>query len=487
MGQFVFRFPELGEGLHEGRVDQWLVKPGDQVKEDDAIAQVENDKAMVEVPSPVTGQVQEIHVQAGATAVVGDLFITFAVEGAGNEVTTAPAPAVAVSEAGLGTVVHNVAVAEVGALTPVTQPTPATQATHPSQVTANAAPAAPATAVVAGSTAASLAGEVLATPGVRKFAREAGIDLRHLVGSGTAGKITRDDVEAAVAAAAASASTASGSAGAQPSPSDVSAASEGLGGRSTGEDTRSVAPSPMGATLEAVAEALEERVPLTSIRKIIAQAMAKSKYTAPHVTLMDEVDVTELVRFRSEIKPLAAERGVKITYLPFIVKALVAALRRYPQLNASLDEERQELVIKRFYHVGIATDTERGLLVPVVRHADRKSMFSIATEIDDLATKGRAGKLASSEIKGSTISITNIGSAGGLFFTPIINYPEVAILGVGRITEKPVIKNGEIVPAHMMALSLSFDHRIIDGVLGQQFVNEIKKLLENPRLMLLEV
>ncbi len=249
------------------------------------------------------------------------------------------------------------------------------------------------------------------------------------------------------------------------------------------------APEPADAAGAAAAEsaALEERVPLTTIRKRIAEAMVRSMYTAPHVTLMDEADVTELVKLRQEIKPIAQERGVKITYLPFVVKAMVAALRQYPELNASLDEERQELIIKRYYHIGIATDTERGLLVPVVRDADKKNMWTIAAEIEDLATRGRNGKLTPAELRGSTISITNIGSAGGMFFTPIINYPEVAILGIGRITERPAVKNGEIVPAQMMAISLSFDHRVIDGALGQRFINTLKRLLENPRLLLMEV
>jgi pyruvate dehydrogenase E2 component (dihydrolipoamide acetyltransferase) len=173
--------------------------------------------------------------------------------------------------------------------------------------------------------------------------------------------------------------------------------------------------------------------------------------------------------------------------LPFIVKALVAALKNYPELNATLDDATDTLVIKKYYHIGIATDTDRGLLVPVIRHADQKNMWTIAAEIDDLATRGRAGKLTANELKGSTISITNIGAVGGMFFTPVINYPEVAILGVGRITERPIMQNGQVVGAQMMAFSLSFDHRVIDGALAQRFMNDLKRLLENPRLLLMEV
>jgi len=215
--------------------------------------------------------------------------------------------------------------------------------------------------------------------------------------------------------------------------------------------------------------------------------MVKSVYTAPHVTIMDEVDVTALVKLRERAKPMAEKRGVKLTYLPFIVKALVAALREYPILNSTLDEANNEIVYKKYYNIGIATDTDNGLIVPVVFDADRKNIYNIAGEIRDLATRGREGKLGPNELRGSTISITNIGSAGGMFFTPVINFPEVAILGTGRITERPIVKNGEIAIGQMMALSLSFDHRLIDGATAQNAMNHIKRLLEDPELLIMEV
>ncbi|CAM3975177.1 dihydrolipoamide acetyltransferase family protein [Alicyclobacillus pomorum] len=434
MALYEFRLPELGEGLHEGRIEKWLVKVGDMVQEDDAIAEVENDKAMVELPSPVTGKVAKIHVEAGNTAVVGDVLVTFEVEGEGNVSADAQSAAAAA-------------------------PAETNQAATPAAQT-TAAPAAAAQPAAGASV--SHAREVLATPGVRKFAREQGVDITQVQGTGPNGKITREDVEAFLK-------------GGTQAPADTAPAAE------TKTSTAKA------GTVAVTGEEVEERVPLPGIRKIIAQAMARSKYTAPHVTVMDEANVTELVKLRAEIKPLAADRGVKITYLPFIVKAMVAALRDFPELNSSLDDERQELVYKRYFHIGIATDTERGLVVPVVRHADKKNMWTVAAEINDLATRARSNKLMPNEMKGSTISITNIGSAGGMFFTPIINYPEVAILGVGRITERPIIQNGEVVPAHMMALSLSFDHRVIDGALAQNFINRLKRLLENPRLLLMEV
>ncbi|GIQ63033.1 hypothetical protein PACILC2_16010 [Paenibacillus cisolokensis] len=241
------------------------------------------------------------------------------------------------------------------------------------------------------------------------------------------------------------------------------------------------------AAVQTTGDRPEERIPFKGIRKVIASAMSKSVYTAPHVTLMDEVDVTKLVELRTKSKPIAEKKGVKLTYLPFIVKALVAACREYPILNATLDEENQEIVLRKYYNIGIATDTDNGLLVPVIENADRKNIWMIANEIRDLATRGREGKLAPHEMKGSTISITNIGSAGGMFFTPVINFPEVAILGTGRITEKAVVRDGQIVAAPVMALSLSFDHRLIDGATAQNFLNYIKQLLADPELLVMEV
>ncbi|GMA57898.1 hypothetical protein GCM10025858_24010 [Alicyclobacillus sacchari] len=257
-------------------------------------------------------------------------------------------------------------------------------ATATQKVEAQSAPAPAQTAAALTTKESSAAQEVLATPGVRRYARESGIDIRTVQGTGNNGKVTKEDIDRAKS-------------GAQP------AAAEPV----TSEDT---APKTQGV-VSVTGDEVEERVPLPMIRQAIARAMVKSKYTAPHVTLMDEVDVTELVKLRKEIKPIAEQRGVKITYLPFIVKALIAALRTKPQLNSTYDEEKQELVLKHYYHIGIATDTDRGLLVPVVRHADKKNMWTIAEEINDLASRGRAGKLTPAEMRGSTISITNIGSA----------------------------------------------------------------------------
>lgn len=440
MAKFEYRFPELGEGLHEGEIIKMHIKPGDKVTDDDIIMEVQNDKAVVEVPCPVNGTVQEVFAKDGQVCRVGEVVAIIDAEGDIPE-QEVPAEEQSAQEADA--------------------------AKGSADTTSSPAQDAPADAKQGGNgeaaTPAAPNREVLATPSVRKFAREQGVDIAQVQGSGNNGKVTREDVEAF--------KNGGGQAAAAPA---QEAASETKG-----------APAAASAAVDTRAE--EERVPFKGIRKAISNAMVKSAYTAPHVTIMDEVDVTELVAFRTRMKPIAEKKGTKVTYLPFIVKALVAASRQFPALNAMIDEEANEIVYKKYYNIGIATDTDNGLIVPVIKDADRKSIWMIADSIRDLAARGREGKLAPNEMKGSTISITNIGSAGGMFFTPIINFPEVAILGTGRISEKAVVKNGEIVAAPVMALSLSFDHRIIDGATAQNFMNYIKQLLANPELLVMEV
>nr|WP_276561969.1 dihydrolipoamide acetyltransferase family protein [Brevibacillus halotolerans] len=424
--------PETGEGIHEGEIAKWHVAVGDTIEEDQVILEVQNDKSMVELPSPVAGKVVEIIVSEGTVSTVGDTLCVIEVEGALPEG----------ADHGHG--------GESAA--------PAQEAPK-----ATEAPAADAAPAVAQGGAPIDRKHVLATPSVRKYAREKNIDLALVPGTGgKVGRITKADVDAYLAGGATAPAQA-----AAPTASQAAAATP----------TQHYAPQ---------AFELEERVPLKGIRKAISKAMVKSKYTAPHVTLFDEVDVTGLVNLRKEGKPLAMEQGIKLTYLPFIVKAVVAGLKKFPILNTSMDDETQEIIFKKYYNIGIATSTEDGLLVPVVKGADRKSIFEISAEINELAGKARDRKASADEMKGSTFSITNIGSAGGMFFTPVINHPEVAILGVGRIEEKPVVKNGEIVVAPVLALSLSFDHRLIDGDPAQRFMNYIKKLLENPTLLVME-
>ncbi|MGN7470458.1 dihydrolipoamide acetyltransferase family protein [Brevibacillus sp. SAFN-007a] len=458
MSRFTFRLPELGEGIHEGEIVKWHVQPGDSVEEDQVIMEVQNDKAVVEVPSPVKGKVVELKVTEGTVSVVGDPLIEFEVEGevpnlpdhGHGDTAAAPAPATDKMEPGC----------DIG-----------------SQVSANANQAleTPMAQATATAVAAPIDRKhVLATPSVRKYAREKGVQLTLVPGTGKLGRITREDVDRFLAG---------GAVASAPAAQAVETAAPAAEAAPTGVAQAASAPT---VHYSAQAGELEERVPLKGIRKAIAKAMVKSAYTAPHVTIFDEVDVTELVAMRKNAKPLAEERGVKLTYLPMIVKAVVAGLKKFPELNASIDDEKQEIVYKKYYNIGIATSTEDGLLVPVVKAADSKSIFQIAGEISELAKKSRERKASADELKGSTFSITNIGSAGGMFFTPIINYPEVAILGVGRISEKPVVKNGEIVVAQMLHLSLSFDHRLVDGEPAQRFVNYVKQLLENPTLLVME-
>lgn len=481
MSRFEFKLPDIGEGIHEGEIVKWHVKPGDSVEEDQVILEVQNDKAVVEIPSPVKGKILELAVAEGTVAVVGDTLIVFDAEGEipnlpthGHEAVEAtPAPQAATPTAAAAPTAPGVDPGcDIGAQ--INQN--ASQALD----TPVAAPTATAVATTVQTGVPIDRKHILATPSVRKYAREKGINLATVPGSGTLGRITREDVDrvAAGGATAPAAQAVVAQPAAQPA-------------------TTTQAAAPVTAAVQSPAAAptihytpqtgeLEERVPIKGIRKAIAKAMVKSAYTAPHVTIFDEVDVTELVALRKQGKPLAEQKGIKLTYLPFVVKAVVAGLKKFPELNASIDDEKQEIIFKKYYNIGIATSTDEGLMVPVVKSADRKSIFDVAAEITELAVKARDRKATADELKGSTFSITNIGSAGGMFFTPVINHPEVAILGVGRISEKPVVKNGEIVVAPVLSLSLSFDHRLIDGEPAQRFVNYLKQLLENPTLLMME-
>ncbi|MBP1930736.1 dihydrolipoamide acetyltransferase family protein [Ammoniphilus resinae] len=440
MGLFTFTLPDIGEGIHEGEIVKWHIKPGDQVEEDQTIVEVQNDKAVVEIPSPVNGVVKEISVTEGTVAIVGDLLVTFEVAGEGNQSTVSPAEKVE----------------EMGGIS--------TDEKHGVTAPAKEAPAPKSASETRQEPMDKTL--VLATPSIRRLAREQGVDLTRIEGTGPNGRITREDVlnynqtqvEQTVAPTVTEAAT-----------------------------NQPVQPLTPPAVVTDYGQGSVEIVPLKGIRKVIAEAMVRSKYTAPHVTLIDEVDVTKLVDFRKRVKPMMEQKQIKVTYLPFIVKAVVGALRQFPVLNASIDDAKGEILYKKFYNIGIATDTDQGLMVPVIADADRKSIWRIASEINELAVKARDGKLSPGEMKNGTFTITNIGSAGGQYFTPVINYPEVAILGTGRITEKPVVKNGLVQAAPVMGLSLSFDHRLIDGASAQHFINYLKEVLSEPDFLLMEV
>ncbi|MBM7607842.1 pyruvate dehydrogenase E2 component (dihydrolipoamide acetyltransferase) [Lysinibacillus composti] len=452
---FEFRMPDIGEGIHEGEIVKWFVKPGDKIQEDDVLCEIQNDKAVVEMPSPVEGTIKEILVNEGSVAVVGDVIIRIDAPGYENLQFKGDDHQEEKSNA----------TPEVSA--PV-------QASH-EQINTNPAPTpTPAPVPVQTEQAAAQSVEVdsnkriIAMPSVRKLAREREIDIHLVNGTGKNGRILKEDIENYI----------NGTSSATVETAVNAEVAE------TVEQEVTVPTTNVPVNLEG--EFPETREKISGIRKAIAKAMVHSKQTAPHVTLMDEVDVTELVAHRKKFKAVAADKGIKLTYLPYVVKALVSTLREYPEFNRSFDDATNEIIQKHYYNIGIAADTDKGLLVPVIKNADRKSVFTISAEINELATKARDGKLSPNEMKGGSCSITNIGSAGGQWFTPVINHPEVAILGIGRISEKPIIKNGEIIAAPVLALSLSFDHRMIDGATAQNALNHLKRLLSEPELLLME-
>ncbi|WP_277587266.1 dihydrolipoamide acetyltransferase family protein [Psychrobacillus antarcticus] len=449
---FEFRLPDIGEGIHEGEIVKWFVKVGDEVQEDDILCEIQNDKAVVEIPSPVKGKVTEVLVSEGTVAIVGDILIKL--DAPGYEDLKFKGDHNDEEKAEEKTESQVQATAEDGqavAKEKVESPDKKVNSTEDSTTAPKEQPK--------GDT------RVIAMPSVRKFARENEVSIAEVTGSGKNGRILKEDIEAFLS-------------GDQPS-----AVEEKVETTSDVEVEQAAKPS---APVSLEGEFPETREKLSPMRKAIAKAMVHSKHTAPHVTLMDEVDVTELVAHRKKFKEIAAEKNIKLTYLPYVVKALVSTLREFPALNTSYDDDTNEVIQKHYFNIGIAADTEKGLLVPVIKNADRKSIFAISDEINTLAGKARDGKLAAAEMKGASCSITNIGSAGGQWFTPVINHPEVAILGIGRISEKPVIKNSEIVAAPVLALSLSFDHRMIDGATAQHALNHMKRLLSSPELLLME-
>ena len=449
---FQFRLPDIGEGIHEGEIVKWFVEPGKKVDEDDVLCEVQNDKAVVEIPSPVAGTVEEILVNEGQTAVVGDVLITFDAPGYedlqfkgdhGDSKTEAEVQSTA--ESG-----QEIDKEEVKA--EAKQEEKQTGAGDQPEVSQNEE---------------SSDQRVIAMPSVRKYAREKNVNIQSVRGSGKNGRILKSDIDEYLSA---------------PTKQDQEADVQ----KSSADEQKQQAEKAPKAPVVPEGDYPETREKMSGIRRAIAKAMVNSKHTAPHVALLDEVDVSALVAHRKKFKEVAAQRDIKLTYLPYVVKALVSALREYPALNTSIDDEKEEIIQKHYYNIGIAADTDRGLLVPVVKHADSKSVFAISKEINELADKARTGKLSPNEMSGGSCTITNIGSAGGQWFTPVINHPETAILGIGRIAEKPIVKNGEIVAAPVLALSLSFDHRIIDGVTAQQALNHIKLLLSDPELLLME-
>ncbi|MBK9258938.1 MAG: 2-oxo acid dehydrogenase subunit E2 [Polyangiaceae bacterium] len=491
MARFEFKLPDIGEGVTEGEIVKWLVTPDEIVKEDQPMVEVMTDKATVTITSPKAGKIVETRGKEGQVVAVHSVLVVFDLDAtaaapAPTAHTLAPAAPTAVAAKNEGPAAT--AVGDIREDLPGMNLMPK----------AAAAPATPTNGVAKDVVPAYYNEKPLATPATRKLARDLGIDLRRVPPTGPYGRVTKDDVRA----------TAAGSAAAPMSipPSTVAApvdtpAPMAMGVRPTGGAPPPVAqpePPPVASAAKAPApmrvppppkgeEALEERVPLKGVRKRIFEQMGRSKHTAAHFTFVEECDVTALKDLRARLKPAADKAGVKLSFLPFFVKAVVAALKKHPSLNGAFDEGTQEIVTRKYYDIGIASATEAGLMVPVVRRADRKSILDIARDIQRLADDTKAGKVKAEDLGGSTFTITSLGAQGGLFATPILNFPEVAILGIHQMKQKPVVRDGQIVIGDVMLMSLSFDHRIIDGHIGAAFAYEIIGYLENPDRLFLEM
>jgi len=428
---YEFRLPDIGEGVAEGEVVQWFVKEGDAIQEDAPLVSVLTDKANVEIPSPKGGRVLKIHAQVGEKVKVGGLLVTIEVVG-GAPSSSGPAAAAA------------------------------TAATVPPQKAVTPASASPAALVSGGG------GRVLASPYLRRLAAERGIDLATVHGTGPEGRITEADLSSA-----GSSPRSPAAAPAVVSPAPVA--------------TRAPSPSAPPAGGPPASE-VAERIPIRGIRRVISEHMTESKHRAAHFTYVEEVDVSELVLLRERMAKHVEKQGSRLSYLPFIVKAVVAGLKAHPHLNATMDDAHEELLVRSAYHIGVATATAEGLIVPVVRDADKKSVTQIAREIQDLAERGRAGKLSRAELTGSTFTISSLGALGGVLATPILNYPEVGILGVHKIQRRPIYRaDGSIGPADLMNLSISLDHRVVDGYEGAQFLATVRGYLEEPHQLFAEM
>ncbi|WP_458207415.1 2-oxo acid dehydrogenase subunit E2 [Haladaptatus sp. NG-SE-30] len=494
-----FKLPDVGEGVAEGELVSWMVEEGDPVSEDQPVAEVETDKAIVEVPSPVNGSVRELRAEEGEVVPVGNVIITFNVEGEEDE-------------------------------EPTTESAEADQPTESQEEVAEEPEVSEETTTPEG--------RVFAAPSARRLARELGVDIGGVDGTGPSGRVTEQDVRSAAESETESVEAevsdietddeieiqpANGSdSSGGPSSTTVESADRDrtLAAPATRRlaDEQGVDLDAVPATEERDGEAFvtpeavmeyteaqqqaqaadaaavatgetgprEERVPYRGIRRTIGKQMEKSKYTAPHVTHHDSIDVTELVETRSELRDIAEEQGIKLTYMPFVLKAIVAALKDFPYLNAALDEENEEIVLKNYYNIGIAVATDNGLMVPVIKNVDQKDMLQISSEMNELVEKARDRTISREEMQGGTFSITNFGAIGGEYATPIINYPEVGILGLGELKKRPVVVGDEVEARYTLPISMSIDHRIVDGAVVAAFANQVLEYLNNPKLLLLE-
>ncbi|HUL21418.1 MAG TPA: dihydrolipoamide acetyltransferase family protein [Thermodesulfobacteriota bacterium] len=422
---FEFKFPDIGEGLTEGEIVRWLVKEGDGIKEGQPLVEVETDKALAEIPSPRTGVILKIMAKEKEVVKVGQVIVVIGEKG---EAVAGPPPKPSAPPP------KPRSVGVVGELEEA-----------PEEAVAVAAKVSPMKTVL-------VSEHALATPAVRALARELGVDINKVRGTGSEGRVLEKDVR-----------------------------------QHAEEKARPAEEVKKPAKVKKYdLYGYVERIPLRGVRRSIAKAMVKSKYTAPHVSAMDEADVTELWQIREKEKKVAEGKGIKLTILPFVIKAVIAGLTEHPYLNATLDDDSEEIILKKYFNIGLATDTPEGLMVPVVKLAKEKSIFDLAQESAQLAEKARNRTIDLADLKGGTFTITNYGAVRGIYGTPIINHPEVAILGIGRIEEKPVVRDGKVAIRRILPLSLSFDHRVVDGAEAARFLQTVIARLEDPDLILLE-
>jgi pyruvate dehydrogenase E2 component (dihydrolipoamide acetyltransferase) len=472
--RYEFKLPDIGEGVTEGEIVTWLVKPGDVVREDQPMVEVMTDKATVTITSPKAGKITETCGAAGAVVPVHAVLVVFDISGGAAEAPAAAAPASPATNK-----VDTKGEPAATAVGDIKEDLPGMSLSNQAPIAAVAkAPA----------NTGYFNDKPLATPATRKTARDLGVDLRRVAPTGPNGRVTKTDVHAFQGGA----STSSPDEGrrlhmheqvaerlpdvAMPSaPAPVAAAAPAR------------APQKIAPLATDGGTAAEERIPLRGVRKKIFEQMSRSKNTAAHFTFVEECDVTELKLLRARLRPTAEKQGVKLTFLPFFVKAVVGALKKHPMLNAAFDESTNEIVVRKAFHIGIASATDAGLVVPVVRHADRKSLLDVARDIQRLGEETKTGKTRAEDLGNSTFTITSLGQQGGLFATPILNFPEVGILGIHQMKQKPVVRDGQIVVGDVMLLSLSFDHRIIDGHIGAAFAYDIIAYLENPDRLFLEI
>lgn len=431
--RYIFNFPDIGEGLEEGTILQWYVKKGQEVKTGDNLVQMETDKVVADIPSPRDGTIVALFGKEGDVAIVGEPLVEIEIEGVHGEEAQKEAKKVTEEEFA---------------------PDPAEDDDEEAAGVVGTMETAGKSAVLAASDEGAneesqkeekAVRKAQATPIARAMAKEMGIDINEIKGTGPSGRVMKEDIERH-----------------KPAKKGAPKREE----KDRGDDV----------TYE----------PLSQIRKAISKNMINSKHSAAHMTVFEEVEISELINVRGRYKDKFAQKDVKLTYLPFIVKAVVHALKHYRQVNSQMDLENDRMIFNNRYNIGIAVDTPEGLVVPVIKDADQLSIMEIARQITLLAEKANSRKLTMDDMRGGTFTITNYGSIGGIFATPVINYPQAGILGVGRIVKKPVVKNDQVVPGSMLALSLSVDHRIVDGGEASRFINKVMEYLADPVALLME-